>query len=45
LGNNRVVFPFQDGSQWLLFIQNLNSSQVDRIDIIPDSNPAFDVLH
>jgi hypothetical protein len=45
LGNNRVVFPYHDGNQWLLFIQNLNNSQVDRIDIIPDDNPAFDVVN
>lgn len=43
-GSNRLVFPFQDGTEWLLFIQNPDSGELTRIDSLPDSNPSFDVL-
>ncbi len=44
LGSNRLVFPFQDGTEWLLFIQNPDDGELDRVDVIPDSIPSFDVL-
>jgi hypothetical protein len=44
LGSSRLVFPFQDGNQWLLLIQNPSDGVLTRIDEIPDNNPDFDVL-
>jgi hypothetical protein len=43
-GSNRLVFPFKDGSEWQLFIQNPDSGELTRLDTIPDSSPDFDVL-
>jgi Tol biopolymer transport system component len=43
-GSSRLVFPFRDGTEWLLFIQDPDTGELNRIDILPDSNPSFDVL-
>lgn len=44
LGSNQLVFPFRDGNEWMLFVQDPNSGALERIDIIPDSSLDFDVL-
>jgi hypothetical protein len=44
LGTSRLVFPYRDGSQWLLFLQDPSDDVIAHIDEIPDSNPNFDVL-
>jgi hypothetical protein len=44
LGTSRLVFPYRDGNQWLLFIQDPSDGTIKHIDEIPDRNPNFDVL-
>jgi hypothetical protein len=44
LGTSRLVFPYRDGNQWLLFLQDPSDGTIKHIDEIPDSNPNFDVL-
>ena len=44
LGSSRLVFPLQNGSQWQLYVQNPSDGSLSMIDVIPDSNPDFDVL-
>jgi hypothetical protein len=44
LGSNQLVFPFRDGNEWMLFVQDPTSGMLERIDIIPDSSLDFDVL-
>lgn len=44
LGTSRLVYPYRDGNQWLLFLQDPGDGTIKHIDEIPDSNPNFDVL-
>jgi hypothetical protein len=44
LGTSRLVFPYRNGSQWLLFLQDPSDATIKHIDEIPDNKTDFDVL-